>query len=177
MTNSTWKTPCLKTISGKVWWKDVIILYKHVTVTCFCGLQRVLLNCCYKFTYCSIHSFKYTNSTIVHTLDMYLVGNVLTSCQWNDMLFGLKIEAVLTLTWQQMSVWLINIFDKVPLELIIFVIYIYMFQYMYSYIFFFGKELVFLFFFSMTCIMGVVSSPDPALYPGSDVWDSSFWLF
>lgn len=32
---------------------------------------------------------------------------------------------------------LINIFDKVPLELIIFVIYIYMFQYMYSYIFFF----------------------------------------
>lgn len=53
-----------------------------------------------------------------------------------------------------------------------------MFQYMYSYIFFFfGKELVFLFFFSMTCIMEVVSSPDPALYPGSDVWDSSFWLF
>lgn len=66
----------------------------------------------------------------------------------------------------------INIFDKVPLELMIFVTYIYMFQYMYSYIFLVKNW--FFFSFSMTHIMEVVLSPDPALYPGSDIWDSSF---
>lgn len=67
---------------------------------------------------------------------MYLVGNVLTSCQWNDNVVWPQDRGCFDIDMTT-NECLINIFDKVPLELIIFVIYIYMFQYMYSYIFFF----------------------------------------